>query len=382
MNKLDNILPLHTKVRELIIEARASVAKTVNIVTIVQNWEIGLMIVEEEQGGEAKAAYGKYIIKELSEKLVGEFGNSYDERNLRNFRQFYLTFAIANEKRLEFENSIRYALRSKFQDTDIEQNIIRYALRSKSHPLFEIINPQLTWTHYRSLLRVENPKAREFYLNEAVANGWGTRALDRQINTLYYERLLSSNDRNAVKTEMRKKTKNLQPEDVLKDPVILEFLQQKENRKYLENELEQAIIDKMNDFLLELGKGFAFVARQKRISTETKHFYIDLVFYNYLLKCFVLIDIKTDELKHQDIGQMDMYVRMYEDKYKPEGDNPTIGLILCTKADETIVKYSVMEKSKQLFASKYILYLPKEEELRKEIERERLYFEQQHFKNK
>jgi predicted nuclease of restriction endonuclease-like (RecB) superfamily len=212
-------------------------------------------------------------------------------------------------------------------------------------------------------------------MKEAIENNWGTRALERQINSLYYERLLSSQEKEPVIAEMHEKTKSLQPEDVLKDPYILEFLQLKENRKYLENELEQALIDKMNDFLLELGKGFAFVARQKRISTESKYFYIDLVFYNYLLKCFVLIDLKSGELTHQDIGQMDMYVRLYEDKYKPEGDNPTIGLILCTKADETIVKYSVLNENKQLFASKYRLYLPTEEELRKELEREKLQLE-------
>jgi len=250
-------------------------------------------------------------------------------------------------------------------------NIIRHALRDKSHFIYKILSTKLTWTHYRSLITVDNPKALEFYVKEAVANNWGTRALERQINTLYYERLLSSNDRKAVEAEMRENTKNLQPEDVLKDPVILEFLQLKEKRKYLETEIEQALIDKMNDFLLELGRGFAFVARQKRISTESKHFYIDLVFYNYLLKCFVLIDLKSGELTHQDIGQMDMYVRLYEDQYKAPDDNSTIGLILCTKKDETIVKYSVLNENKQMFAAKYRLYMPTEEELRNEIEREK-----------
>ncbi len=411
MSNLKEIKHLHSSVRELIIEARLSVSRTVNFVAVVQNWEIGRMIVEEEQGGEAKAEYGKYIIKELAERLVVEFGNTFDESNLRRYRQFYLIFLIRDAVRHELEyddiqnNTIRHALRGELEDIDNkkfhigaalrhqlkssenEEYGIRYAVRSqsateiwnavsaKSHPLFQIISPLLTWTHYRSLLRVENPKAREFYMKEAIENNWGTRALERQINSLYYERLLSSQEKEPVIAEMHEKTKDLQPEDVLKDPYILEFLQLKENRKYLENELEQALIDKMNDFLLELGKGFAFVARQKRISTESKYFYIDLVFYNYLLKCFVLIDLKSGELTHQDIGQMDMYVRLYEDKYKPEGDNPTIGLILCTKADETIVKYSVLNENKQLFASKYRLYLPTEEELRKELEREKLQLE-------
>jgi predicted nuclease of restriction endonuclease-like (RecB) superfamily len=242
------------------------------------------------------------------------------------------------------------------------------------------VRSNLSWTHYRSLIRVENPKARQFYLEEAIANGWGTRALDRQINSLYYERLLSSNDRKAVVNEMQEKTTDIQAEDVLKDPYILEFLQLKENRKYLESELEEALIDKLQEFLLELGKGFAFVARQKRISTETKHFRIDLVFYNYLLKCFVLIDLKVEELTHEDIGQMDMYVRLYEDKYKAPDDNPTIGLILCTYKDHTVAKYSVLNENKQLFASRYKLYLPSEEELRQELERERHIIQQQKLK--
>lgn len=387
MQEPENIQSLHSKVRALILEARSSISKTVNFILVVQNWEIGRMIVEDEQGGESKAEYGMYIIKELSDKLTKEFGSSYDVSSLHKYKKFYLTFPIADAPRSQlnvqknqsvkkmdalrpqFENEISHARR------DLSAVEIWNAVRSKSHPLFQIISIELSWTHYRSLLRVENPKAREFYMKEAVENGWGTRALDRQINSLYYERLLSSQDKKPVIDEMKEKTSHLQPEDVLKDPVILEFLQLKENKKYRESELEQALIDKMNDFLLELGKGFAFVARQKRISTETKHFYIDLVFYNYLLKCFVLIDLKTGELTHQDIGQMDMYVRLYEDKYKSADDNPTIGIILCTENDHTIVKYSVLNENKQLFASKYKLYLPTEEELRLELEREKQQFE-------
>lgn len=383
MQKPENRNPLHSQVRELIIEARSTVARTVNFVTVVQNWEIGRMIVEEEQGGEAKAEYGKYIIKELAQKLTDEFGSSYEVSNLKRYRQFYLTFPIGAALRHQLKNAANQSdeISHELRDQSGAEksaavrpqsvNEIWNAVRTKSHPLFEIISSNLTWTHYRSIMSVENPKAREFYIKEAVANNWGTRALDRQINTLYYERLLSSNDRIAVEAEMQENTKNLQPEDVLKDPVILEFLQLKENRKYLETEIEQALIDKMNDFLLELGRGFAFVARQKRISSESKNFYIDLVFYNYLLKCFVLIDLKAGELTHQDIGQMDMYVRLYEDRFKAPDDNPTIGLILCTKKDETIVKYSVLSENKQMFAAKYRLYLPTEEELRAEIEREK-----------
>lgn len=276
------------------------------------------------------------MMQYLSEKLTGEFGGGFRERNLYFMKQFYIAFPNLNALRTE-----------------------------------------LSWTHYRSLLRVENQGAREFYLQEAIANGWSTRALDRQINTLYYERLLASGDRAPVEAEMREKTDAFQPADILKDPYVLEFLQLKDNASLRESELEQALIEKLQQFLLELGKGFAFVARQKRISTETKHFYIDLVFYNYLLKCFVIIDLKVRELTHEDIGQMDMYVRLYEDKYKAPDDNPTIGLILCTHKDHAMVKYSVLKDCAQLFASKYMLFLPTEAELRAELERERAIIEQE-----
>jgi len=327
---------LYQRIRQIILEARSQVAQTANWALVKSNWLIGQSIVEDEQAGNVKAEYGMAQIEQLAVRLKEEFGASYSSRNLFYMRKFYLSFPILN------------------------------ALRS-----------ELSWTHYRSLSSIENEQARQFYLEEAIVNNWGTRALDRQINSLYYERLLSSSDRGAVVAEMQEKTAELQAEDVLKDPYILEFLQLKENRKYLEAELEEALIDKLQEFLLELGKGFAFVARQKRISTETKHFRIDLVFYNYLLKCFVLIDLKVKELTHEDIGQMDMYVRLYEDKYKAPDDNPTIGLILCTAKDHTIVRYSVLNESSQLFASRYKLYLPTEEELRREIERERLLLKQQ-----
>ncbi len=378
----ENISLLHTKIRELILEARSTISRTVNFVTVVQNWEIGHMIVEDEQGGEAKAEYGKYVIKELSAKLSAEFGKGYSEQMLMYCRQFYNAFPISHALRGKLyvselqPNSIPHAVRG---ESSVE---IWNAVRSKSHPLYQVISPQLTWTHYKILLKIENLKAREFYMRESVLNNWSYRALDRQVNSLYYERLLSSKEKEPVIAEMREKTKDLQPEDVLKDPVILEFLQLKENRHYLETEVEQALIDKLNEFLLELGRGFAYVARQRRISTESKHFYIDLVFYNYLLKCFVLIDLKAGELTHQDVGQMDMYVRLYEDQYKAPDDNPTIGLILCTKKDETIVKYSILSENKQMFAAKYRLYLPSEEELRAEIEREKQLIEMEIKHNK
>jgi predicted nuclease of restriction endonuclease-like (RecB) superfamily len=322
---------IYQNIRSTILRAKKRINTVVHDTVVETYWQIGKYIVEEEQDGKERAAYGKSLIKGLASKLKEEFGSGYDKSNLSNMRKFYMMF-----------------------------------------PILDAVRQELSWTHYRLLLKVENEKARAFYIEEAIANDWSTRALNRQINSLYYERLLSSGERKAVVAEMKEKTKDLQPDEVLKDPYVLEFIQLKDNNRYLESELEAALIDKLNAFLLELGKGFAFVARQKRISTETKHFYIDLVFYNYLLKCFVLIDLKIKELSHQDIGQMDMYVRLYEDKYKGSDDNPTIGLILCTHKDKTIVKYSVLNENKQLFASKYMLHLPTEEELKVELEREKL----------
>ncbi|SHK84680.1 Predicted nuclease of restriction endonuclease-like (RecB) superfamily, DUF1016 family [Chitinophaga jiangningensis] len=219
-------------------------------------------------------------------------------------------------------------------------------------------------------MRVDNPRAREYYLNEAFTESWSTRVLERNINSLYYERLLSSQNKREALREQEKMEK-IQPVDLIKDPYVLEFLDVNMQSRFSESDIESAIISNLQQFLLELGKGFSFVGRQYRITTETKHFYIDLVFYNYILKCFVLIDLKIKELSHQDIGQMDMYVRLFEDRMKTEGDNPTIGIILCTEKDQTIVKYSVLEENKQLFASKYRLVLPTEDELRLELEREK-----------
>lgn len=239
---------------------------------------------------------------------------------------------------------------------------------------------ELSWSHYKLLIRVNNKAAREYYGRESVQQRWSVRALDRQINSFYYERILASRNKGPVRKETKKHARELsvKPEDLIKDPSVLEFLNMNPDLTYLEKEIEQGLIDKLQQFLLELGNGFSFVSRQHRISTETKEFYIDLVFYNYLLKCFVLIDVKSGELTHQDIGQMDMYVRIFEDKVKPQGDNPTIGIILCSKKDSTVVKYSVLNKSKRLFASKYMLYLPTEEELMAEIDRDRLLIEEAH----
>lgn len=240
------------------------------------------------------------------------------------------------------------------------------------------LRDELSWTHYRLLLKLEKDNARKFYMEEAIAGSWSTRVLERQINSLYYERLLMSKDKKGMLNSGRATEEKMQAEHIIKDPFVLEFLNVKQDEHFSEKELETALIDKLQQFLLELGNGFAFVGRQHRITTETgMHFYIDLVFYNYILKCFLLIDLKTSKLTHQDIGQMDMYVRMFEDLRKQKGDNPTIGLILCTEKDRTIVKYSVLNDSKQFFASKYQTYLPTEKQLEQEIQQEKDKIEQE-----
>lgn len=322
----------YRSVVELLRAARAKAHRTVNAAMVEAYWNVGRMIVEEEQRGRERAEYGVALIKNLSRRLTEEFGAGFDERELRRMRQFYRVFPN------------------------------RGALR-----------PELAWTHYRLLIRVEKGEIRNWYLKEAAEQNWSTRALQRQINSLYYERLHMSRDRKPVTEEMQQKTAPpaASPRDFIKDPYVLEFLGIPDTHQFREAELEQAIIGKLQSFMLELGRGFAFVGRQYRVSTDTRDFFIDLVFYNHILKCFVLIDLKTGELTHQDIGQMDMYVRLFEDRVKNEDDNPTVGLILCTEKDHTIVKYSVLEENRQLFAARYQLYLPSEQELIEEIEREK-----------
>jgi predicted nuclease of restriction endonuclease-like (RecB) superfamily len=332
MQPIKHLDSLHSEAKQIIETGRRAAYQAVNNSMVQTYWELGQLIVEEEQAGKARADYGKYLIEELSKRLTADFGKGYDKRNLFYMKQFYLTYPIVN------------------------------AVRS-----------QLTWTHYRLLMKVQNPEARAFYEAESIKSGWNTRALERQINVFYYERLLASQDKKAIADEAAEKVKTL-GNDVLgfiKDPYVLEFLGAKPDHRLYENELEQGLIDNLQVFLLELGNGFSFVARQKYIRAENEDFFIDLVFYNFILKCFVLIDLKIGKLSHQDIGQMDMYVRMYEDLHKIEGDNPTIGLILCSEKNEAVVKYSVLKESEQLFASKYLLYLPSEAALKAELERER-----------
>lgn len=349
----------YESVADVLRTARSKAYRAVNFSMVEAYWNIGRMIVEEEQQGEKRAGYGKALVRGLSEQLTDDFGKGFNTSNLWAFKQFYLAFPI---------------LRTACGESSRAHSRGRQSGAAANVPLtLEAVRQELSWSHYRLLIRVEKPEARTWYMNEAAEQNWSVRVLERQINSLYYERLKMSRDKKAVVKEMQEQTKPLAASspDFIKDPYVLEFLDLRDKHSFRESDLEQAIIGKLQAFMLELGRGFAFVARQQRISTETKDFFIDLVFYNYLLKCFVLIDLKTGELTHQDIGQMDMYVRLYEDKYKSSDDNPTIGIILCTDRDETVVKYSVLKENKQLFASKYKLYLPSEKELIEEIEREK-----------
>jgi predicted nuclease of restriction endonuclease-like (RecB) superfamily len=318
--------------RNLIINSRKFVYQTANFAMVETYWRIGEKIVEE-QGGEVYAKYGENLLISVSERLRAEFGKGFSYVNLTNMRKFYLQF----------------------------QNV--YALRK-----------ELSWTHYRSLIRVENPKAREVYMNEAADNQWSTRFLDQQVDKHSCERLISTHKEaiNELNIENEKQLK-LNPQDyLLRDPVLLDFYNLQENPRYKESDIEQAIIDNLQKFLLELGKGFSFVERQQRVNTEFSHYYIDLVFYNYILKCFVLVDLKIGKLTYQDIGQLDMYVRMYDKLKRTEGDNPTIGIILCEEKDRAEVKFSVLNDNEQLFAAKYKLYIPTEEELIREITQARV----------
>ena len=315
-------------IRSILAEARRQAYAAVNFIMVEAYWKIGRRIVEEEQAGSERAEYGSFMIRELSRQLGDEFGKGFSVANLWNFKQFYLVFP--EEEKL-------------------------YALRR-----------ELSWTHYRLIMRVGNAVARNYYIREAAEQNWNTRQLERSIKTRDFERILNAPEKQAI---VPTANSVINPIDFVKDPYILEFLGLPESWAGHEDSLETAIIERLQQFLLELGKGFSFVGRQYRISSETSYFYIDLVFYNYLLKCFVLIDLKTSKLTHQDIGQMDMYVRMFDDLKRVEGDNPTIGIILCADKDDTVVYYSVMKDSQQLFASKYRLVLPSEEELRDELER-------------
>jgi len=360
------VASLFERVAGILESGRGRALRTINHETVLAYWLIGREIVQALQGGEARAQYGNALIADLSKRLTGHYGAGFSAANLKNFRQFYQAYS-------DRAVSISHPSGSQLAASD-ELKPISYPAGSESPLSF---HPNLSWSHYRALMRVENNAARQFYETEAVRSNWSRRDLERQIGSLFYERLLASTDKTAMLEGVRNGAMPLNPLDMLKDPYVLEFLDLPSVPQLQEKQLEQAIIDKLQHFLLELGRGFSFVARQKRMRFVDKDFYVDLVFYNYLLKCFVLIDLKIGELSHQDIGQMDGYVRMYEAHAKVEGDNPTIGLILCSEKNAAVARYSVLNDSQQLFAAKYQFTLPSEDELQREILRERALIENQ-----
>ncbi|MDT4376938.1 PDDEXK nuclease domain-containing protein [Blautia coccoides] len=335
--KTDNIL---NDMGEIIESSQKAAYQAVNTTLVQRNWLIGCRIAEEEMQGENRAEYGSEIIKKLSKELTSEYGKGFTKTNLYNFYSFYKAYP-----------EIFHSPSGKFISL-------------------------LSWTHYRILLQVADKKARDWYENEAVTQTWSVRTLQRNISSQYYYRMLQTQKQELVENEMKELTAEYQNDklEFIKNPVITEFLGLSSNTDFTESDLEKSILSNLQQFIMELGKGYAFVARQQHIQTEKQDYYIDLVFYNYILKCFVLIDLKTTKISHQDVGQMDMCIRMYDELKRTENDNPTIGIVLCSDTDEDIARFSVMHGNEQLFASKYKLYLPTEEELRAEIETQKSMF--------
>jgi len=321
----ENTSETYSRIRNSVITAQSRIYNAVNSAMVQAYWEIGEQIYIA-CGENERAEYGKGLLKYLSEKLTAEFGTGFTERNLRNMRQFY-----------------------------------------QAYPIRHTVCTELSWSHYRILMRISDDNRRAWYTEECEKSGWSVRQLERQINTMFYERLLSSKEKDAVAAEIQTTEPKPEYEKIIRDPYVLEFLDLPENPHFYEKDLEQAIIDHLQKFLLELGRGFSFVARQKKISFDGRHFYIDLVFYNYILKCFVLIDLKLGDLTHQDLGQMQMYVNYYTRELMNEGDNPPIGIVLCADKSDAIVKYTLSENDTQIFASKYMTYIPSEEEFKREL---------------
>ena len=342
--KTDDIM---NDMRKIIEGSQKTAHQAVNTILVQRNWLIGYRIASEELNGEDRADYGAEVVKKLSFELTKEFGKGYTKSNLYSFYSFYKTYPEI------------------FQTVSGKSAIL------------------LSWSHYNVLLQVKDKIARDWYEKEAYEQTWSVRTLQRNISSQYYYRMLQTQNRNRVENEMKQLTADFQTDklEFIKNPVIAEFLGLSSNTDFTESELESSILSNIQKFLMELGKGYAFVARQQHIKTEKQDYYIDLVFYNYILKCFVLIDLKTEKITHQDVGQMDMYIRMYDELKRSEGDNPTIGIVLCSDTDEDIARYSVMHGNEQLFASKYKLYLPTEEELRAEIETQKTMYYLQHDKD-
>ena len=363
-NDEDNILV--NDLRSIVSKARSKAFAAVNYSLVERNWRIGQRIVEEEQNGASRAEYGKHVIEVASAALTKEFGKGFSETNIMNFKKFYLKF-----KELTIPQTLSEEFKKqKHQTLSDESSLLPQKGQTQSTQSELRLLP---WSHYERLIRVEDKKAREWYAKEVFEQGWSFRTLNRNINTLYYERLLMSKKKRPVVDEMQDKTKAYQQDklEYIKSPVVLEFLGLPEDTSLAESKLETAIINNLEKFLMEMGKGYALVARQQHIRTEENDYYIDLVFYNYLIKSFILVDLKVNRITYQDVGQMDMYLQMYDKMKKGPDDNPTIGIILCTETDSDVARYSTLAKNDQMFAAKYKLYLPDKEDLRREIERQK-----------
>ena len=363
-NDEDNMLV--NDLRSIVSKARSKAFAAVNYSLVERNWRIGQRIVEQEQNGASRAEYGKHVIEVASAALTEEFGKGFSYTNIANYKRFYLTFSdlqILQTLSEEFK-------KQKHQTLSDESSLLPQKGQTQSTQSELRLLP---WSHYERLIRVEDKKAREWYAKEAFNEGWSYRTLNRNINTLYYERLLMSTKKQPVVDEMQDKTKAYQQDklEYIKSPVVLEFLGLPEDTSLAESKLETAIINNLEKFLMEMGKGYALVARQQHIRTEENDYYIDLVFYNYLIKSFILVDLKVNRITYQDVGQMDMYLQMYDKMKKGPDDNPTIGIILCTETDSDVARYSTLAKNDQMFAAKYKLYLPDKEDLRREIERQK-----------
>ena len=363
-NDEDNMLV--NDLRSIVSKARSKAFAAVNYSLVERNWRIGQRIVEQEQNGASRAEYGKHVIEVASAALTKEFGKGFSETNIMNFKKFYLKF-----KELTIPQTVSEEFKKQKQQTLSDESSLLLQKGQTQSAQFEL--RLLSWSHYERLIRVEDKKAREWYAKESFEQGWSFRTLNRNINTLYYERLLMSTKKQPVVKEMQDKTKAYQQDklEYIKSPVVLEFLGLPEDTSLAESKLETAIINNLEKFLMEMGKGYALVARQQHIRTEENDYYIDLVFYNYLIKSFILVDLKVNRITYQDVGQMDMYLQMYDKMKKGPDDNPTIGIILCTETDSDVARYSTLAKNDQMFAAKYKLYLPDKEDLRREIERQK-----------
>ncbi len=376
LRKYDNInaddAQFISDIKAIVYTAKQKAYQAADTYQVVSNWLVGRRIVEQEQHGQERAQYGKHIVELASETLTAEFGKGYSIVNIKSFRKFYLTFSdllIGQTPSAQSENGL--PIKGQTVSAELE--------------LSKMLPSNLSWSHYERLMRIKNEDERDWYMREAAQENWGVRTLNRNIGSQYYHRLLQTPEskRGEVIDEMQRLTADYQKDrhKFLRNPVVAEFLGFSQDAAYSETNLESAIIDHLQKFILELGKGFAFVARQQRIKTDMGEYYIDLVFYNYILKCFLLIDLKSSQISYEDVGQMDMYIRMYDELKCSEGDNPTIGLLLCSETSKDLARYSILKDSKQLYAAKYLTCLPTKEELTAEIERQKEIFALQTGKN-